>query len=73
MEGKFAVLCKPVRGLCALESCSCNLLLCLSHLHVCVSWLQFGKGLEDIWGSINATIDFIVIGPLDEELHMSTR
>lgn len=35
--------------------------------------IQFGKGLEDIWGAINATADFIVIGPLDKELHMSTR
>ena len=25
--------------------------------------IQFGKGLEDIWGAIEATADFIVIGP----------
>ena len=34
--------------------------------------LQFAKGLEDIWGVSNATADLIVIGPLNEELHMST-
>ena len=37
------------------------------HMH-----LQFAKGLEDIWGVSNATADLIVIGPLNEELHMST-
>ena len=34
--------------------------------------LQFVEGLENIWGSTNATIDFIVVGPVDNELHLST-
>ncbi len=34
--------------------------------------MQFPKGLEAIWGISNDTADLIIVGPVDNELHIST-
>ena len=34
--------------------------------------MQFSAGLEELWSSKVKTIDFMVIGPIESELHHST-